>query len=85
MNEEFEFQRIRKGDRISLGPFTITARRVDHPIEAYAFRVECDGRVLVYSGDTAACDALSSSPAAPTCCWPRRRSATTPTTRPTST
>ena len=58
MNEEFRFRRIKR-DPITLGPFTITARRVDHPIEAYAFRVEAGGRSLVYSGDTAACDALS--------------------------
>ncbi len=58
MNDEFDFHWLRKRP-VSLGPFTITARRMDHPIEAYAFRIEAAGRVLVYSGDTAACDALS--------------------------
>jgi ribonuclease BN (tRNA processing enzyme) len=43
---------------MTVGPFTVTARRMDHPIEAYGFRVECGGRVLAYSGDTAQCDAL---------------------------
>jgi ribonuclease BN (tRNA processing enzyme) len=43
---------------MTVGPFTVTARRMDHPIEAYAFRIECAGRVLVFSGDTARCDAL---------------------------
>jgi ribonuclease BN (tRNA processing enzyme) len=57
MNEEFEFQRLRKAP-LALGPFTVTARRVDHPIEAYAFRVEHQGRSLVYSGDTALCRSL---------------------------
>lgn len=57
MGEEFTFHRIRKSG-MSVGPFTITARRMDHPIEAYAFRVECEGRALVYSGDTAKNDAL---------------------------
>jgi ribonuclease BN (tRNA processing enzyme) len=57
MKEEFRFRRIAKSG-MSVGPFTVTARRMDHPIEAYAFRVECEGRVLVYSGDTAQCDAL---------------------------
>ncbi len=58
MNEEFRFRRIKR-DAITLGPFSITARRVDHPIEAYAIRVEAGGRSLVYSGDTAACEALT--------------------------
>ncbi len=58
MNEEFEFKRLRKSV-LQIGPYEITARRVDHPIEAYGFRIECGGRVLVYSGDTAACDALT--------------------------
>ena len=57
MNEEFEFKRLRKGE-FELGPFTVTASRVLHPIEAFAFRIEHDGRSLVYSGDTAACEAL---------------------------
>jgi ribonuclease BN (tRNA processing enzyme) len=58
MNGEFEFKRLRKAV-LRIGPFEITARRVDHPIEAYGFRIECGGRVLVYSGDTAPCDALT--------------------------
>jgi ribonuclease BN (tRNA processing enzyme) len=58
MNEEFRFRRIRKDD-LEVGPFTIASARVDHPIEAYAFRVTSDGRSFVYSGDTAACEALT--------------------------
>jgi ribonuclease BN (tRNA processing enzyme) len=58
MNEEFEFKRLRKGE-FELGPFTITCSRMLHPIEAFAFRVEHEGRSLVYSGDTAACDSLT--------------------------
>lgn len=42
----------------SLGPFEVTARRVDHPVEAYAYRIEHGGRVLVYSGDCAPCAGL---------------------------
>ena len=58
MNEEFRFRRIRRSRPMCVGPFTVTAQRMDHPIEAYAFRVECGDRVLVYSGDTAKNDAL---------------------------
>jgi len=57
MGEEFKFRRIRRS-AMCVGPLTVTARRMDHPIEAYAFRVECEGRSLVYSGDTAKNDAL---------------------------
>jgi ribonuclease BN (tRNA processing enzyme) len=57
MTEEFDFKRLRKAP-LQLGPLTVTARRVEHPIEAYGFRVEHDGRSLVYSGDTALCSAL---------------------------
>jgi ribonuclease BN (tRNA processing enzyme) len=39
--------------------FRVTARRVLHyRMEAYAFRVEGEGRTLAYSGDTAPCPAL---------------------------
>lgn len=36
-----------------IGPFAVTARRVTHPVEAYAYRLEHEGRVLAYSGDCA--------------------------------
>ena len=54
MNAEFRFRRLRRGE-MGLGPFTVTAARMDHPIEAYGFRIESAGRVLAYSGDTAPC------------------------------
>ena len=41
-----------------IGPFTVTADRVNHPIETYGIRIEHNGRVLAYSSDTAPCDAL---------------------------
>ena len=41
-----------------IGPFTVTADRVNHPIETYGVRVEHNGRVLTYSSDTAPCEAL---------------------------
>ncbi len=43
---------------LTVGPFTVTARRVRHPVEAYGFRVEANGRVLAYSGDTDSCAGL---------------------------
>ena len=41
-----------------VGPFTVTADRVNHPIETYGLRIEHGGRVLAYSSDTAPCEAL---------------------------
>lgn len=41
-----------------VGPFTLTSYRVAHPVEAYGFRVECDGAVLAYTGDTDSCPEL---------------------------
>jgi len=57
MSEEFDFKRLRRRP-LTIGPFGIEARRMDHPVEAYAFRVECGGGALVYTGDTARNDAL---------------------------
>ena len=34
---------------LTVGPFTVTPFRVNHPVEAYGFRVEADGRVLAYT------------------------------------
>ncbi|MFC1399739.1 MULTISPECIES: MBL fold metallo-hydrolase [Streptacidiphilus] len=57
MKEVFDFRTLRNGS-FTLGPFTVTATRVAHPVEAYAFRVEQGGRAFVYSGDTGPCEEL---------------------------
>jgi len=59
MRREFDFHGYDEGVPIALGPFTVTASRVVHPVAAYGIRVECDGRTLVYSGDTGPCEALA--------------------------
>ncbi|MCB0914495.1 MAG: MBL fold metallo-hydrolase [Actinobacteria bacterium] len=41
-----------------VGPFTVVATKVTHPVECYALRVTAAGRTLVFSGDTAPCEAL---------------------------
>jgi ribonuclease BN (tRNA processing enzyme) len=58
VHRQFAFRPLADGQRSSIGPFTVTAHRVNHPVEAYGFRVEADGKVLAYSGDTDSCDAL---------------------------
>lgn len=45
--------------RRQIGPFTVTADRVAHPVETFAYRFEYGGRAFVYSGDTGPCPALT--------------------------
>lgn len=44
---------VAPGQRLALGPLTVTLHRAFHPIETLASRVEAGGRVLAYSADTA--------------------------------
>lgn len=59
MNGELEVHDLADAQVTQVGPLTVTAYRVNHPIEAFGFRIEADGRVLAYTGDTDACDALT--------------------------
>jgi ribonuclease BN (tRNA processing enzyme) len=58
MDSEFDFRPLADGESVRVGPFTVTPRLVKHPVEAYGFRVEADGKVLAYTADTDTCDAL---------------------------
>lgn len=42
----------------TVGPFQLTVDRMNHPVETFGARLEHRGRVLAYSADTAACDAV---------------------------
>ncbi|MBB0245269.1 MBL fold metallo-hydrolase [Streptomyces alkaliphilus] len=55
MSEVFDFRTLHHGESLKLGPLAIDVSRVRHPVEAYGFRVEHEGRVLTYSGDTGPC------------------------------
>jgi ribonuclease BN (tRNA processing enzyme) len=57
LDDVYEFRDLRTGT-FTIGPFTVTADRVNHPVETYGMRIEHGGRVLTYSADTAPCDAL---------------------------
>jgi ribonuclease BN (tRNA processing enzyme) len=57
MSAQFDFREY-DGRPIRLGPFTVRAERVVHPITAYGLRVESEGGVLAYSGDTGPCREL---------------------------
>ena len=59
IGDHFDYRDWREHQQI--GPFRVQTRRVDHPVEAYAIRVEEDvpgGGTLVFSGDTGPCAAL---------------------------
>lgn len=57
MTGEFDFHEY--DDRpVAVGPFTVHPTRLNHPVPAYGLRVEADGKVLAYSGDTGPCGAL---------------------------
>ncbi|MER6002415.1 MBL fold metallo-hydrolase [Nonomuraea angiospora] len=47
----FDFVPLAPGS-FEIGPFTLTAGLVNHPVEAYGFRVTGGGRCVAYSGDT---------------------------------
>ena len=58
MGGPFAFRDWVDGEAVQLGPFTITGRRVVHPVPAFGMRVECGGSVIAYSGDTASTPVL---------------------------
>lgn len=43
---------VRSGEERQVGPFSVRAATIFHPAPALAYRVESDGRVLVYATDT---------------------------------
>ncbi|UKS66784.1 MBL fold metallo-hydrolase [Rossellomorea marisflavi] len=48
-----------KGDSsVSVGPFTISFVKTRHPAPCYAMRIEADGKVLYYTGDTSFTESL---------------------------
>jgi ribonuclease BN (tRNA processing enzyme) len=57
MTEEFEFHTFAEGP-FSIGPFTVSVHRVEHPVPAYAIRVGDGTGTLCYSGDTGPCGGL---------------------------
>ena len=56
MKEEFDFRIW--STRVQVGPFSVEAIPVFHPVDAYGLRIHADGATLAYTGDTAPCDNL---------------------------
>ncbi|WP_020574005.1 MBL fold metallo-hydrolase [Actinopolymorpha alba] len=59
MRDEFEFRAWVAGEAGRLGPFAVSVAPACHPVEAYALRLEHEGRSLVYTGDTGPTDAVA--------------------------
>ncbi|MGB3830179.1 MAG: MBL fold metallo-hydrolase [Ornithinimicrobium sp.] len=59
VQDTFDFHALRDRQVLRVGPFTITAVAVSHPVPAFGFRVHCGGATLAYTGDTDECPALS--------------------------
>lgn len=56
MGQEFDFRPYAAD--VTVGPFSIEAIPVVHPVESYGLRVTAGGSTVAYTGDTAACEAL---------------------------
>jgi ribonuclease BN (tRNA processing enzyme) len=58
----FDVRQLSDGVPVTVGPLTVTPYQVQHPVEAYGFRVERRAgprtQVLAYTGDTDTCDSL---------------------------
>ncbi|WP_131103795.1 MBL fold metallo-hydrolase [Ornithinimicrobium sufpigmenti] len=52
------FRTLSDGQAFTLGPFGITPYRVRHPVTTFGLRVEADGAVFAYTGDTDTCPGL---------------------------
>jgi ribonuclease BN (tRNA processing enzyme) len=57
MTGEFDF-RLYPDVPFEVGPFTVSAVPMAHPVPAYGLRISHHGRTLVYTGDTGPCDNL---------------------------
>ncbi len=53
----FSFQTLAPG-RFEIGPFTVEAGHVNHPVETFGFRISRDGASVAYSADTGESDEL---------------------------
>lgn len=55
-SDVFDFRGL--GSTVRIGPFTVDSEVVDHPCEAYGFRITAGDVTLAYTGDSGPCAAL---------------------------
>ncbi|NDB18685.1 MAG: MBL fold metallo-hydrolase, partial [Actinobacteria bacterium] len=58
LTDIFEFRTLRAQQPVDIGSMTVLPAIVAHPGESFAVRIATPSSTLVYSGDTAECDAL---------------------------
>ncbi|WP_165491795.1 MBL fold metallo-hydrolase [Egibacter rhizosphaerae] len=58
LGDHLGFASATAGDTLELGPMRVRLHAMNHPIETIASRIEVADRVVAFSGDTAATDAL---------------------------
>jgi ribonuclease BN (tRNA processing enzyme) len=58
LSEVYDFNALDDDCSLSIGPFELDLRRVNHPVETYAMRLSAGGRTMAYSADTGICDSL---------------------------
>lgn len=58
MPDVYDVRPLTHGGEVLVGPVTITTQLVEHPVVAFGMRIEHEGRVIAYSGDTDACQSL---------------------------
>ncbi len=58
MEGEYAFTAVADAQPFVVGPFRCVPYAVNHPVEAYGYRVEADGAVLAFTGDTDDCPNL---------------------------
>ncbi|WP_218005699.1 arginase family protein [Actinomadura hibisca] len=56
----FAVTELHDGHQVDVGPLRLTSGAVEHDMPAFALRVEAAGTTLVYSGDSAPCEGLTS-------------------------
>lgn len=49
---QLEVHEVESGSRRVVGPYTVTATTIFHPAPALAYRIEADGKTIVYATDT---------------------------------
>jgi ribonuclease BN (tRNA processing enzyme) len=57
MATRFDFRTLTPGP-IEIGPFKVTTRHMNHPVETFGFRISHQGTTLAYSADTGPTDEL---------------------------
>jgi ribonuclease BN (tRNA processing enzyme) len=58
LDEVYDFHAIDSDRNLSIGPFEVDLRRVNHPVETYGMRIRAGGRSLAYSADSGDCRSL---------------------------